>query len=111
MKVTAAALLLLSAYAKAQEGLVVDQYEGPKECEEGDKIKPMNFVKMHYTGTIDESSATGEKGKKFDSSVDRGVTFDFAIGFGQVIPGMIESLRLWLRGHFNSSSMVFGRVQ
>ena len=47
---------------------------------------------MHYTGTIDQSSATGEKGKKFDSSRDRGQTFDVAIGTGQVIKGWDEGV-------------------
>jgi FKBP-type peptidyl-prolyl cis-trans isomerase len=47
---------------------------------------------MHYTGTIDESSETGEKGSKFDSSRDRGSTFDFQIGVGQVIKGWDEGI-------------------
>ena len=47
---------------------------------------------MHYTGTIDESSPTGEHGKKFDSSRDRSGTFDFKIGVGQVIKGWDEGL-------------------
>merc|ERR1719149_608965 len=46
---------------------------------------------MHYTGTIDESSETGEKGKQFDSSVGRG-PFDFALGQGQVIKGWDQGL-------------------
>ena len=47
---------------------------------------------MHYTGSIDESSATGDKGSKFDSSRDRGSTFDFRLGGGQVIRGWDEGL-------------------
>eukprot|EP01044_Picomonas_judraskeda_P045182 COSAG03_NODE_24613_length_271_cov_0.604651_1_plen_60_part_01 len=47
---------------------------------------------MHYTGTIDQTSATGEKGKQFDSSRTRGSTFDFVIGSGQVIPGWDQGL-------------------
>ena len=39
---------------------------------------------MHYTGWL---YANGAKGKKFDSSVDRGDPFEFAIGQGQVIGG------------------------
>ena len=39
---------------------------------------------MHYTGWLSEGDA---KGKKFDSSVDRGQPFDFALGAGNVIPG------------------------
>jgi hypothetical protein len=89
MKVTAAALLILSAVAQAAE-LGVDQYEGPKECSDEETVQAGNFVSMHYTGTIDESSETGEKGKKFDSSLDRDTAFDFQIGVGQVIPGMLD---------------------
>jgi len=37
---------------------------------------------MHYTGWLYEN---GVKGKKFDSSVDRGQPFEFTIGVGQVI--------------------------
>jgi len=48
--------------------------------------------KQHYTGTIDQSSATGEKGSKFDSSRDRGATFDVQIGIGQVIKGWDEGI-------------------
>ena len=62
------------------------------KCDDAQKVKKGNFLKMHYTGTIDQSSATGEKGKKFDSSRDRGQTFDVAIGTGQVIKGWDEGI-------------------
>src|SRR5947209_4044688 len=39
---------------------------------------------MHYTGWL---YVNGAKGKKFDSSVDRGTPFTFALGAGNVIPG------------------------
>ena len=44
---------------------------------------------MHYTGWLYEN---GAKGKKFDSSVDRGDPFDFKIGMGQVIKGWDEGV-------------------
>ena len=44
---------------------------------------------MHYTGWLYEN---GAKGKKFDSSVDRGQPFEFAIGTGQVIKGWDEGV-------------------
>jgi peptidylprolyl isomerase len=44
---------------------------------------------MHYTGWLYEN---GAKGKKFDSSVDRGAPFEFKIGTRQVIAGWDEGV-------------------
>jgi peptidylprolyl isomerase len=44
---------------------------------------------MHYTGWLYEE---GAKGKKFDSSLDRGQPFQFTIGVGQVIGGWDEGV-------------------
>ena len=44
---------------------------------------------MHYTGWLWEN---GQKGKKFDSSVDRGQPFEFPIGVGRVIKGWDEGV-------------------
>lgn len=41
-------------------------------------------VKVHYTGWLYND---GQKGAKFDSSVDRGEPFEFNLGAGDVIPG------------------------
>jgi len=50
----------------------------------GPSPKPGQTVAVHYTGWLYEN---GKKGKKFDSSLDRGQPFEFAVGKGQVIPG------------------------
>jgi peptidylprolyl isomerase len=44
---------------------------------------------MHYTGWLWEG---GAKGKKFDSSVDRGTPFTFPLGKGRVIKGWDEGV-------------------
>ncbi|MBL8698577.1 MAG: FKBP-type peptidyl-prolyl cis-trans isomerase [Alphaproteobacteria bacterium] len=44
---------------------------------------------MHYTGWLWEN---GAKGRKFDSSVDRGDPFSFMLGVGQVIGGWDEGV-------------------
>merc|ERR1719356_599257 len=81
-----------SSAIQAATELSVKVYDGPTECEAENKVKVGDYLKMHYTGTIDESSSTGEKGKKFDSSRDRGQTFDVKIGTGAVIKGWDEGI-------------------
>ena len=49
-------------------------------------------VSVHYTGWLYDEAAPEHKGKKFDSSRDRGQPFDFALGGGQVIKGWDEGV-------------------
>ncbi len=51
--------------------------------------KPGQTCVMHYTGWLYEN---GAKGKKFDSSVDRGQPFEFPIGQKRVIAGWDEGV-------------------
>jgi peptidylprolyl isomerase len=44
---------------------------------------------MHYTGWLSDG---GKKGRKFDSSVDRGTPFEFPIGMKRVIAGWDEGV-------------------
>lgn len=51
----------------------------------GAEAKKGNVVSVHYTGWLTD-------GTKFDSSVDRGQPFEFALGQGQVIRGWDEGV-------------------
>lgn len=47
---------------------------------------------VHYTGWLYDPAAADKKGRKFDSSVDRGQPFIFPIGGGRVIRGCDEGV-------------------
>src|SRR5882757_2353597 len=55
----------------------------------GASPKPGQTCVMHYTGWLYEN---GQKGKKFDSSVDRNEPFEFPIGQHRVIAGWDEGV-------------------
>ena len=63
---------------------IVDSKEGT-----GASPKSGQTCVMHYTGWLYEN---GQKGKKFDSSVDRNEPFEFPVGAGQVIRGWDEGV-------------------
>jgi FKBP-type peptidyl-prolyl cis-trans isomerase FkpA len=65
------------------------QYEDVK-VGTGAEAKAGNHVMVHYTGWLYND---GVKGAKFDSSKDRGQTFDFPLGAGQVIKGWDEGVQ------------------
>lgn len=44
-------------------------------------------VEVHYTGWLFDAAAADKRGRKFDSSRDRGDPFRFRLGAGQVIEG------------------------
>ncbi len=50
-------------------------------------------VSVHYTGWLHDPTATNGRGKKFDSSKDRGDPFRFHLGAGQVIAGWDEGVQ------------------
>ena len=49
-------------------------------------------VTVHYTGWLYAPENPNNRGKKFDSSVDRGQPFEFLIGAGRVIRGWDEGV-------------------
>ncbi len=67
-------------------GLIVDD----KAAGTGNAAKSGDQVSVHYTGWLFYG---GERGKKFDSSKDRGDPFGFALGAGQVIKGWDEGVQ------------------
>jgi FKBP-type peptidyl-prolyl cis-trans isomerase FkpA len=56
---------------------------------EGDAAKKGQSVTVHYTGWLFNE---GEKGAKFDSSLDRRDPFVFSLGAGMVIRGWDEGV-------------------
>ncbi len=50
-------------------------------------------VNVHYTGWLYDPTAPNNRGKKFDSSKDRGQPFSFGLGGGEVIRGWDEGVQ------------------
>ena len=55
----------------------------------GDAASAGTQVTVHYTGWL---LFGGERGRKFDSSKDRGAPFEFPLGAGHVIKGWDEGV-------------------
>jgi FKBP-type peptidyl-prolyl cis-trans isomerase FkpA len=68
-------------------GLQIDD----KTVGSGDTAAAGQEVTVHYTGWLYEKGGT--RGKKFDSSKDRGDPFVFPLGEGQVIKGWDEGVQ------------------
>ncbi len=54
---------------------------------EGAAITAGQIATVQYTGWLYETSASDNKGKRFDSSLDAGKPFSFPLGTGSVIKG------------------------
>ncbi|MFN9746528.1 MAG: FKBP-type peptidyl-prolyl cis-trans isomerase [Betaproteobacteria bacterium] len=50
-------------------------------------------VRVHYTGWLHDPAAADQRGRKFDSSKDRGQPFSFGLGRGEVIRGWDEGVQ------------------
>src|SRR6516164_5917583 len=94
----AAALAIIAALtpagrSDAADNQVTEMPNGLKYTDvkvgDGATAKAGNKVSVNYTGWLSDN---GAKGKKFDSSVDRGQPFQFTLGAKQVIAGWDEGV-------------------
>ena len=93
----ALALAILAVFAPAGRSdaanQVIEMPDGLKYTDtktgDGSTAKAGTKVSVHYTGWLSDN---GAKGKKFDSSVDRGQPFQFTLGAKQVIAGWDEGV-------------------
>ena len=86
-------LIMSNDNASAQSGKPVTTSSGLQmidtQAGTGASPKQGQTAVVHYTGYLNDN---GAKGKKFDSSVDRGQPFEFPIGAGRVIKGWDEGV-------------------
>ena len=68
-----------------EEKVTIEVVEKPEKCER--KSKNGDLLAMHYTGRLEKD------GSVFDSSHNRGETFDFTLGRGMVIQGWEQGLK------------------
>ena len=59
----------------------------------GDSARAGQQVQVHYTGWLHDAAPPDGRGRKFDSSKDRGQPFAFGLGAGQVIAGWDEGVQ------------------
>jgi FKBP-type peptidyl-prolyl cis-trans isomerase len=82
-----------SASANAQEGKTTELADGLKYTDtkvgDGTEAQKGYIVQVQYTGWIYKN---GNKGAKFDSSLDRGKPFTFTLGKHEVIDGWEEGV-------------------
>jgi len=58
----------------------------------GTEATPGKIAVVHYTGWLYDPGLADKKGRKFDSSLDRGSPFSFPLGGGRVIRGWDEGV-------------------
>jgi peptidylprolyl isomerase len=92
----AAALVVAPAIAQEEKKSETKMHTNPSGLQwtdtkegTGPSPRPGQICVMDYTGWLWEN---GAKGKKFDSSIDRGKPFEFPIGQGRVIKGWDEGV-------------------
>ena len=87
-------MLILSACDSSEDAGQCDVPFDIEEVVEGDGAEAVlgKSVSVHYEGFFCETEAADLKGAKFDSSVDRGVPFQFVVGAREVIQGWDEGI-------------------
>jgi FKBP-type peptidyl-prolyl cis-trans isomerase FkpA len=103
LSIAASALTWISANAAAEQGAAPAaatlgpvttasglQYRDLK-AGNGQAAQAGDTVDVHYTGWL--QNADGSRGRKFDSSLDRGEPLTFTIGMHEVIKGWEEGLQ------------------
>jgi len=93
----AAGIVSTTAYAEApaakkEAGTITKLIKIDTKPGKGDKAKAGREVAVHYTGWLYDVSAKDNKGKKFDSSLDRGAPIEFPLGARMVIDGWEQGI-------------------
>jgi FKBP-type peptidyl-prolyl cis-trans isomerase FkpA len=93
-------LLVAACGPKEQAAKVAMPVAPPTELQKtdvvngaGEGISQGQVAVVHYTGWLYDPTAPEQKGKKFDSSRDRGQPFEFRIGNREVIRGWEEGVQ------------------
>ena len=91
--ITCSVCLLVLTVGLTGQGKVNTTPSGLKYIDQkagtGDQAAKGATVQVHYTGWL---YVDGTRGKKFDSSLDRGQPFSFQLGAKQVIAGWDEGV-------------------
>ena len=79
----------LSAFSETDTGdaVVTKLVKKDNKVGAGSEAVAGKLVDVHYTGWLYDPATPNNKGKKFDSSLDRGNLFSFPLGAGRVIKG------------------------
>ena len=80
-------LIFTLSYGEEEEEVRIEVVEKPPEEECQRRSKDGDLLAMHYTGRLEKD------GSVFDSSHNRGETFDFTLGRGMVIQGWEQGLK------------------
>ncbi len=72
---------------------MVDLVKTDVKVGDGAEATAGKMVSVHYTGWLYDEAAADKRGKKFDSSRDRGQPFQFPLGGGQVIKGWDQGVQ------------------